>query len=123
MTLTEFPSSTMRSAPLATSLSHDGNITVVAFRGEADLSTLPVVSEVLAQVIADSDGPVVIDLADTDFIDAGTMRALASAWQLLDDRGRTLTLRSPSELTTRMLGLLDLSHLTDENPAPIGHRL
>ena len=113
MTLTELPNSTVLSAPLTTSLSHDGPVTVVAFRGEADLSTLPVVSEVLAQVIADSDGPVVIDLAATEFIDAGTMRALALAWQFLADRGRTLTLRSPSELTTRMLGLHDLSHLVD----------
>jgi anti-anti-sigma factor len=100
-------------AALVASVSADGTATVVAFRGEADLFTLPVVIDVLARVIADSDGPVIVDLADTEFMDTAAVRALERAWQFLDDRGRALTLRSPCRLARRVLTLLGLSHLLE----------
>lgn len=109
MTLTELAPT----APLVASVSADGTAAVVTLRGEADVLTLPVLVDVLARVIGDSDGPVVVDLAHTEFIDTGTVRALARAWQFLNDRGRTLVLRSPSRLTVRVLALLDLIHLIE----------
>lgn len=113
MTLIEFAHCTVPAAPLVASVSAEGTATVVTFRGEADLFTLPVVVEALARVIADSDGPVIVDLAHTEFIDTGTVRALARAWQSLNDRGRTLTLRSPSRVAARVLGVLGLSRLIE----------
>jgi len=113
MTLAELAQPTVPAAALVASVSADGMPTVVTLRGEADLFTLPVVVDVLVRVIADHDGPVIVDLADTEFIDTGTVRALARAWQFLNDRGRTLTLRSPSRVAVRVLGLLGLSHLIE----------
>jgi len=101
-------------APFAVSIasaSAEGGATIVTLRGEADVLTLPEIVDALARVIADYDGPVIVDLAQTDFIDTGTMRAFARAGQFLDNRGRTLTLRSPSKMAARMLDVLDLAHL------------
>jgi len=111
MTLTELAQSTLPTDVLVTSLSTEDDATVVALRGEADILTLPVISDVLASVIADHDGPVVIDLAEIAFIDTGSIRSLARAAELLGDRGRELTVRSPSRIAVRMLTLLELSHL------------
>lgn len=111
--LTELALPAVPAAALAATVSTDGMATVVTFRGEADLFTLPVVVDVLTRVIEDHDGPVIVDLAPTGFIDTGTVRALGRAGQFLNDRDRTLTLRSPSRLAARILGLLGLSDLIE----------
>ena len=98
---------------LVASVSDEGGAAVVALRCEADLFTLPVVVDVLAGVIADHDGPIIIDLAHTEFLGTSTGRALAAEWQVLHDHGRTLALRSPSRLAARVLGLLGLSGLIE----------
>ena len=113
MTLTELAQPTLPAAALVASVTTEGTNTVVTLRGEADLFTLPTVVDVLAQVIADHDGPVIVDLTHTEFIDSGSMRALARAWQFLGGRGRTLALRSPSATAVRVLTLLGLSHLIE----------
>lgn len=120
MTLTEFSQPTDPAAVLVASVSVSGRATVVSLRGEADLFTLPVVVDALARVIRDSDGPVIVDLTHTEFIDTGTVRAIARAWQFLNDRGRTLAVRSPSRAAVRMLSLFGLSHVIepDRLPAP-----
>lgn len=113
MTLTELSQPTIPAAALVASVSTVGTATIVRLRGEADVFTLPVVVDALARAIADSEGPVIVDLADTGFIDTGTVRAIARAWQFLDGRQRTLTLRSPSRIAVRVLGVLGLSHLIE----------
>lgn len=113
MALTELAPRAVPPAPLVASVSCDGTATIVTLRGEADVFTLPVVVAVLARVIADSYRPVIVDLADTDFMDTATARALGRAWQFLDGRGRTLALRSPSRVAARVLDLLGLSHLIE----------
>ena len=113
MTLTELAQSPRPADALMASLVTEGSSTVVALRGEADLFTLPVLVDVLARVIADHDGPVVIDLAEIAFIDTGGIRAVARAAEFLGDRGRELTVRSPSQIAVQILTLLELSHLIE----------
>lgn len=100
-------------APLMASVSTIGSTTIVVLSGEADVSTLPVVVDALARGTAASDGPVVVDLASTAFIDVGTGRAIARAWQALREHDRTLSLRSPSRTAARTLAILGLSHLIE----------
>jgi anti-anti-sigma factor len=107
----------MPSPALVASVAQEAMGTVVTLRGEADVFTLSFVVDVLAAAIADHDGAVIVDLTDTAFIDAGTARALARARQCLDDRGRRLTVRSPSETAARVLGLLGLSALIEPDCA------
>lgn len=96
---------------LDVSISAEGGITVIALRGEADVATLAVVADALARVIADEQGDVVVDLAETGFIDIATLRALMRAKEVLDWGGRQLTLRSPSRIADRVLTVLGVSHL------------
>jgi anti-anti-sigma factor len=113
MTLTELSQLTTPAAALVASVSTGEAATVVTLRGEADVFTLPMVVDALASAIADSEGPVIVDLADIGFIDTGSARAIARAWQFLDDRKRTLIVRSPSRIAARVLEVLGLSHLIE----------
>ena len=96
---------------LDVSVSAEGGVTVIAFRGEADVATLPVVADALARVVANQRGDVIVDLAETEFIDTATLRALLRAREVLDWGGRRLTLRSPSRIADRVLAVFGLSHL------------
>jgi anti-sigma B factor antagonist len=98
---------------LVASTSIEGTATVIALRGEADIATLPVLVDMLARVVADDLGAVVINLAPTTFIDTATVRILDRARQLLSDRDRELTFRSPSRLAARVLTCFGLSHLVE----------
>jgi anti-anti-sigma factor len=98
-------------AGLAATVFDDGALTVVALAGEADRATLHVVKEALADVIADRDGDVVVDLAQMDFIDTAALRVVLRARETLEAAGRQLTLRSPSRSAGRLLGVLGLGPL------------
>jgi anti-anti-sigma factor len=91
---------------------------VVTLRGEADVSTRPALADALSRVIAHGAGDVVIDLAPMTFIDTAIVRALATGWQLLDRRGRALTIRSPSGQAVRLLDLFGLTDLIEAGPVP-----
>lgn len=115
------PLATMfRSTPpaggLDVSLSAEGPTTVVAFRGEADTATLGIVVEALARAIADHSGDVVVDLAETEFINTAALRAILRARGVLAGGQRELTLRAPSRVATRLLDVFGLVHLV--GPAP-----
>ena len=98
-------------AGLAATVFADGAVTVVALRGEADRATLHVVREALEDVIADGEGDVVVDLAQTEFMDTAALRTVLRARETLIGSGRQLTLRSPSRPAGRLLGVFGLGHL------------
>jgi anti-anti-sigma factor len=98
-------------AGLAVFVSGQSGATVVTLRGEADFATLPIVAEALAGVISDHRGDVVVDLAETEFIDSATLGALLRTRDVLNWGGRQLVLRSPSRITDRVLTVVGLSHL------------
>ena len=104
---------------LDVSVSAEGGVTVIALRGEADVATLSVVADALTRVIADQQGDVIVDLAETEFIDTATLRALLRAREVLEWGGRQLTLRSPSRIADRVLAVFGLSHLVGA-PRPAG---
>lgn len=101
---------------LALSVSTNEATTVVTLVGEADISTRSDVVDTLARAIAEGDGPVVIDLVQTEFIDTSIARVLDRAWQFLADRDRQLILRSPSEAVLRVLDFFNLSRLIEPSP-------
>ena len=98
-------------AGLAVTVFADGAVTVVALKGEADLATVHVVRDALADVIADGQGDVVVDLAQTEFMDTAALRVVLRARETLGGTGRDLTLRSPSRSSGRLLAVFGLGHL------------
>ncbi len=98
---------------LTTTASAEGTRIIVGLRGEADLSTRPVLSNTLSRVIAMRTGDVVIDLAEVSFIDTAIVRTFTVCQQLLSRHGRRLTFRSPSRLAARMLQAFGLSDLIE----------
>jgi anti-sigma B factor antagonist len=123
-----------RAAPPASSLdtltgqiAEEGTRTIVVLRGEADFSAGLVLSDILARGVSAGEGDVVIDLEGLEFIDTGGIRVLMAAQQRLQRLGRQLTLRSPSPVVTRVLGVFGLAGLveilpTDETTSPTGRR-
>jgi len=68
---------------------------------------------VLARVIAEDRGAVVIDLTETAFIDTAIVRAIGRAAEVLRERDRPLIVRSPSRLAARVLEIFGLCHLVE----------
>ena len=103
-----------RRAPgFAVSMHPEGNSTVVALHGNADLAALPFLVDMLAGVITDREGAVIVDLAATGRIDRASARAVALAAQCLGDGGRPMTVRSPSKSAATLLANLGLSDLVE----------
>jgi len=96
----------------------EGARTVVVLRAGTDVSTRPVLSDVLSRVVALGAGDVVIDLAEVTFIDTATARVLATVQQLLDRQDRGLAFRSPSRLAARVLQVFGLTDLIEAEPRP-----
>jgi anti-anti-sigma factor len=91
----------------------EGTRTVVVVRGEVDLSTRPVLADVISRAIAGTVGDVVVDLGQATFVDSTVVHLLEAGQQLMERRGRKLTVRSPSRLVTRMLALSGLTELIE----------
>jgi anti-anti-sigma factor len=111
-------------AGLTVTVSVEGSSTVLALRGVGDLATLPVLLHAMARVIAENHGDVIVDLAETEFLDTASVRIAGRASQYLHDRGRHLTIRSASRQAVMVLAAFGLSHLCDahemSSPEPRG---
>jgi anti-anti-sigma factor len=100
-----------RFAELDVSISAEGAATVVRLRGVADIGTTPFLAEELARITTGGEGGVVVDLAQTSFMDTGALRAVMEAREILAAGGRQLTLRSPSRNVARLVTVFGLGHL------------
>jgi anti-anti-sigma regulatory factor len=87
----------------------DGTDTIL-LRGQADVDTVPVLADMLARVLVLHDTSVVVDLRDTELVDAAAAQVLGNAAEFLNDRGRRLTLRSPLARLVPVLERYGLSH-------------
>jgi anti-anti-sigma factor len=98
-------------------LGSDVDCNVVWLRGEHDLSTSSADAEALACAIARNDSSITVDLSDVRFMDASTIRTLVRARAFLDERSRSLTLRSPSRCAALVIRACGLEGLVDVPPS------
>jgi anti-sigma B factor antagonist len=98
-------------AGLSISSARDDATTVLEVRGELDFATAGALRAELLDASRDDAPTVALDLSGVGFIDSTGVSLLVQAKRRLDDAGRTLVLRSPSERVRRVL---DLSGLGDE---------
>ena len=87
----------------------DRGWTVVAVRGEIDISTATTFDDALQAAMASSDR-VVIDLSGVRFMDSTGLGVLMRAHKHQDDAGATLRIAAPSD---RVIRLLDVTKLDD----------
>ena len=89
-------------------------VSVLVLRGELDLAAAPQLSE---RVDAVAPGQaLVIDLAETTFIDSAVLRELLRARAELAGRGGRVVLAGITEPVRRLLELTRTSELFDEEP-------
>ena len=81
--------------------------TTIVVKGELDLVTMPVLTELLTLVSREEPGQLVFDLAGTHFMDCGSARLIASAGRWLPD-GRRPVIRHPGAGIRRILELTGL---------------
>jgi anti-anti-sigma factor len=94
----------------------DADHNVVWVRGAQDASTAVALCLTVARAIAFDDTDLVIDLRDVTFIDTATVAVLIRAEAFLQERSRSLTLRSPSAQAWRVLRVGGLADLVDPRP-------
>ena len=109
MTVTTRAPTTCAISDLAVSIDAGDGTDTIAVRGQADVDTAPVLADMLARVLVLHDTSVVVDLSDTELVDAAAAQVLGNAAEFLNDRGRRLTLRSPPARLVPMLDRYGLS--------------
>jgi anti-sigma B factor antagonist len=88
----------------------DGSRAVLAVRGELDAYSAPGLEDQISRLVAEQVNEVVLDLAQTGFLDSSGLRAILTAQRRLGENGGEMRLRAPSEPVTR---LLEITGLTD----------
>lgn len=93
-----------------------GPVPVVFLRGEVDFSNVVELQRLLHRVSANSRR-VVVDMADTTFIDGSVLRVLAQIDARLDGG---LKVRGANRFVTRVLTIVEMQHLLIESdPASV----
>jgi anti-sigma B factor antagonist len=86
-------------------LTNHSDVAVITVSGELDLSTAPLLTDLVERVAADHPGRVVIDMANVTFLCAAGLTALLRANETVSAAGRRLILRAPSRQTQRILAI------------------
>ena len=89
---------------------------VVWLWGEHDLSTDDALCATLARAIALDSAGLVLDLSEVEFMAVSTLGVIVRARELLRQRSRSLTVRSPSACVRRVMGACRLNDLLEPDP-------
>jgi anti-anti-sigma factor len=89
---------------------------IVWLQGEHDLSTDDALCMTLARAIALDGAGLVLDLSEVSFIAVSTLRVIVRAQEFLQDRLRSLTVRSPSPCARRAIRACGLDELLGAKP-------
>lgn len=84
-------------------LTNHSAVAAITIRGELDLSTAPLLTDLVARVAAERPDQVIIDMADVTFFGAAGVTALLRANEMITGAGGRLLLRTPSPQTQRVL--------------------
>ena len=86
---------------------------VLAFTGEADPSTAPLLAHALRQASELGYARVAVDLVGLEFIDTHCLSIIFGTHEKLTDRGGDLVLRSPQPSVRRLLDILQRQDLIE----------
>ncbi len=91
----------------------DSDHGVIWLRGAHDASTAVALCITVARTIDVDDTHLIIDLSEVTFMDTATVEVIIRAEAFLQERSRSLTLRSPSTPALRILSVSGLADLVD----------
>jgi anti-anti-sigma factor len=94
-------------APFKVTTSFEGTHAVLAFHGSVESGSAFELGAVLDAIIDRQPKSVVLDLSDLKFMGPAGMIAIANAEKRLAEAGTALTLRSPTALIDRLLGIME----------------
>lgn len=106
-------------AQLAIAVDHSDDATIVNVGGEVDLANAETLVEAIRD-LPDGTTPVLLGLADVEFIDSSGVRALLQCDQIVSEAGRRFALLAPSVPVARILDLVDLRSRFNEVDAVDG---
>lgn len=89
---------------------------VVHVSGELDVLTAPLLWGALEEAIAGGHGSVVIDLAETTFVDSMGLGVIVRAWKRLGEAQRPLSLRSLQPPVRKVFEVTGLDSALDTGP-------
>ena len=105
--------------PLNVALVPGPDQVVVRLTGDADLSTVSLVSDALTQGANLGTRQIVVDVAGAHFWDVSALHALAEFTGDLAAAGRSCRIVGALSDTRRLIGLADLTHLLElDGPVP-----
>jgi len=96
----------------------DGPI-VVWLHGEHDISTDGMLCRTLGKAIALNGASLILDLSEVKLLSASTLRVIVAARDLLRQRSRSLTVRSPSVFVWRVISICRLEDLLAPSPESV----
>ena len=99
------------STRFAVTTTFSGTEAVLALFGRAEHADAFILGATLDSAIERRPASMVLDLSALDFIGVAGMVAVANAEKRLTEIGATLTIRSPSELVNRLVGMMDIAHM------------
>ena len=89
----------------------EGEVLIVAVRGELDLYTAPDLRSLLLGAIQNGRGAVVLDLRETTFLDSTALGVIIAAMKALRIRSGRLVLVNDRTSITKTLAITGLDHL------------
>jgi anti-sigma B factor antagonist len=91
---TSAPEWTSDRVPVGLLMAHEQHqdVAVLSVQGELDLSTAPVLREVLLPVLENQTGPVVVDLSEVSFMDSTGVHVLVDTLRRLEPQNRRLAI-------------------------------
>lgn len=92
---------------MSLALINNSNVAAITVCGEVDLSTAPLLTDLVERVVAEHPDRVVIDLANVTFFGAAGLNALLQAYEIVSATGAQLLLRAPSRPTKRILTITE----------------
>jgi anti-sigma B factor antagonist len=78
-------------------------VTVVELRGDLDMSTTHLITELITHVARSSPSDVVVDMTEVSFFCAAGLNALLRAQKMVTEAGGQFLLRNPSATTSLIL--------------------
>jgi anti-sigma B factor antagonist len=86
-------------------------VATVVVRGEVDLENVTDLRSTLDEVVATTNGDIVIDLAEVSYLDSSGLHELLSARDHLAALDRRFIVRRPSPIVLRLFEICDVSEL------------